>query len=183
MLIDLDGEANVPALWSGALLVAAAASARATAGADSRGARWPWWPLALLFLFMAADEVLRVHEWLERLTELDWQVLYLPVMAAAAAAALTAVLRLRESPRLVAGLLAAGAAWMLAQVLEALQWDDDRQVSGYGKLMVGEEILEMAGSLGFTLTLLAAAERFRSRAHDDPFGCAGRATAATSSRG
>ena len=162
-LIDLEREANLPALWSGFLLVAAAASALAAARADGRGARWPWWPLALLLFFMAGDEVLRIHEWLERRSGIDWHVLYLPVIAAGAAAALGVVLRLRDDPVLAAGIVASGAAWALAQVLEALQWDGSRQVAGYGPMMVSEEILEMAGSLGFTLTLLAAAARFRSR--------------------
>lgn len=168
-LIDLEDELNVPAFWSGFLLVTAAASALATARADGRGGRWPWWPLALLLLFMAGDEVVGVHEWLERQTGIDWQLLYLPLFAAGAAAALGAVLRLREYPRLAAGFLASCGAWVLAQVLEALQWDGDRQVGLYGEMMAGEEILEMVGSLGFTLTLLAAAERLRSRAHGRPF--------------
>jgi hypothetical protein len=163
-LIDLDGEGNVPAVWSGLLLVAAAVSALATARADRRGARWPWWPLAVLFLFMAGDEVLGLHEWLEIQTDVDWQLLYLPVMAVGAAAGLGALLRLRDHPRLAAGFLAAGGAWALAQVLEALQWDGGRRVGAYGELMAGEEILEMAGSLGFTLVLLAAAARLRSGA-------------------
>jgi hypothetical protein len=163
-VIDLDGEGNVPAIWSGFLLLAAAASALATARADAGGARWPWWPLAVLFLFMAGDEVFGLHEWLESQSGVDWQMLYLPVMAVGAAAGLGALLRLRATPRLAAGFLASGGAWALAQVLEALQWDGGRQVAAYGELMAAEEILEMAGSLGFTLTLLAVAEQLRSRA-------------------
>jgi hypothetical protein len=162
-VIDLDGEGNVPAIWSGLLLVAAAGSALATARADRRGARWPWWPLALLFSFMAGDEVFGLHEWLEIQTGVDWETLYLPVMAVGAAAGLGAVLRLRECATLAAGFLAAGGAWAIAQVLEAVQWDGDRPVAAYGELMAAEEILEMAGSLGFTLVLIAAAERLRSR--------------------
>jgi len=162
-LFDLAREVNVPAFWSGFLLVAAAASALAAARADGRGARWPWWPLALLLLFMAGDEVLRIHEWLERQSGIDWHVLYLPLMAVGAAAGVGAVVRLRHHPVLAAGIVASGAAWALAQVLEALQWDGSQQVGAYGPMMLTEEILEMAGSLGFTLTLLAVAERFRSR--------------------
>ena len=162
-LIDLAREMNLPAFWSGLLLLTAGASALAAARADGRGARWPWWPLALLLFFMAGDEALRIHEWLERQSGIDWHLLYLPVMAVGAAAALGAVLRLREHPALAAGIVASGAAWAFAQVLESLQWDGSRQVGGYGPMMVSEEILEMAGSLGFTLTLLAVAERFRSR--------------------
>lgn len=120
-LIDLDGEDNVPAIWSGLLLIAAAASALATARADRGGARWPWWPLAVLFIAMAGDEVFGLHEWLEVRTGLDWQLLYLPVMLVGAAAGLGAAVRLRKLPRLAAGFLAAGGAWAVAQVLEALQ--------------------------------------------------------------
>jgi hypothetical protein len=165
ILIALDREANVPAFWSGFLLVAATAAALTTARDDRRGARWPWWALAVLLLAMAGDEVFGLHESLERQTGIDWQLLYLPVMAAGAAAAIAALARLREHPRLAAGFLVSCGAWGLAQVLEALQWDGARKVSGYGELMALEEILEMAGSIGFTLTLFAAGAWLRSRAH------------------
>jgi hypothetical protein len=165
VLIALDGEANVPAVWSGFLLVAATAAAVATARVDRRGARWPWCALAVLLLAMAGDEVFGLHESLERETGIDWQLLYLPVMAAGAAAAIGALLRLREDPRLAVGFLVSCGAWGLAQVLEALQWDGARQVSAYGEMMALEETLEMAGSIGFTLTLFAAGASLRSRVH------------------
>jgi len=163
-LLDLDGEANVPAVWSCFLLLAGAASALATGRADRGGARWPWWPLAGLLLFMAADELLGFHEWIERATGTDWEMLYAPVMLVGAAAGAGVLLRLRDHPRLAVGFLAAGGAWALAQVLEALQWDGGRPVDAYGELMAAEEILEMAGSVGFILVLVAAAERLRSQA-------------------
>jgi hypothetical protein len=162
-LFTLDAEQVVPAIWSGFLLLLAAAAALAVARADRADARWRWWPLAVLFCFMAGDETMGLHEWVERRTQVDWQLLYLPLMAAGGAAALGALQRLRTFPTLVAGLVASCGAWVLAQALEALQWDGGRQVRGYGEMMVSEEVLEMAGSLGFALTLLTAARWLRDR--------------------
>jgi hypothetical protein len=153
-LFTLDAEANVPALWSGFLLLLAAVAAVRVARADRRGGAWPWWPLAVLFFFMAADEVAGLHEELERQTGVDWQLLYLPLIAGGGAAALGALVRLREQPALAARFLAACAAWGLAQVLEALQWHGAQRAAGYGEMMVAEETLEMIGSLVFALTLL-----------------------------
>ena len=159
-LLVLDAEATLPAAWSGFLLVLAAAAAVTTA--RSQGARWPWWALALLFGFMAFDEVVGLHEWLERHAGVDWQLLYLPLMGVGAAAALVALWRLRRLPQLAVGFAASGGAWAVAQALEALQWDGGHPVNAYGAMMVAEEVLEMAGSLGFAFTLLAAAERLAS---------------------
>ena len=138
-LLMLDAEATLPAAWSGFLLVLAAAAALATA--RSQGARWPWWALALLFGFMAFDEVVGLHEWLERHTGVDWQTLYLPLMGVGAAAALVALLELRRLPQLAVGFAASGGAWAVAQALEALQWDGGHPVGGYGAMMVAEEVL------------------------------------------
>ena len=50
--------------------------------------------------------------------------------------------------------LASGACWVGAQLLEALQWEDDGPAPGYTWMMVVEETLEMAGSAFLLLALL-----------------------------
>ena len=155
VLFTLDAEGNVPAIWSGfLLLLAGVAGVRAT---RTDGRPWPWWPLAALLLFMAADEVAGLHEAIERHTGVDWQLLYLPVIASGGAAAVGALIVLRGRPWLAAGFCAACAAWAFAQLLEALQWDGAHPAAGYGAMMVGEESLEMVGSLVFAFVLLELA--------------------------
>jgi hypothetical protein len=156
---DLDDELKLPAFAAALILLLAALTARAAAAADRDGA-WPWIVLAGLFALMAADEVVSLHEALEDLFAVDWQILYLPVMAAGGVAWLVALLRLRRLP-VAAALLAAGAAaWAIAGVLESVQWvgprETERAIEGYGILMGVEELLEMGGSAAFALAPLIA---------------------------
>ena len=158
---DLDAEFTVPALASAALLLCASAAAAGVHGARPAVRRWHWAGLAGLFLLMAVDEATGLHEALERLSFVDWQTLYLPVMAFAVVLWALAFLELATFERL---LFAGGAlAWGAAQVLEALEWtgplDAERAVDGYGVLMGFEELLEMAGSALFALALLLAIRR------------------------
>jgi hypothetical protein len=156
---DLDDELKLPAFAAALILLLAALTAWAAAAADRDGG-WPWIVLAGLFALMAADEVVSLHEGLEDLFAVDWQTLYLPLMAAGGVAWLVALLRLRRLP-VAAALLAAGAvAWGIAGVLESVQWvgprEDERAIEGYGILMGVEELLEMGGSAAFALAPLIA---------------------------
>src|ERR687895_304413 len=113
---DLDDELKLPAFAAALILLLAALTARLAAAVDPAGG-WPWIVLAALFTLMAADEVVSLHEALEDLFAVDWQILYLPVMAAGGVAWLVALLRLRRLP-VAAALLAGGAAaWAIAGVL------------------------------------------------------------------
>jgi hypothetical protein len=157
---DLDSEFRVPAFVGALLLVAAAIAAWLAASTEPRGS-WPWLVLAGLFVVMGVDEAAGTHEALEDLTGVDFQTLYLPLMAIAGVAWLAALRRVRRIP-LAAVLLALGAAaWAGAQVLEAVQWSGPREsevaVDGYGILMGIEEVLEMCGSAAFALGPLIAA--------------------------
>ena len=157
---DLDSEFKVPAFMAALLLVAAAIAAW-LAGSTEPSGSWPWLVLAGLFVLLGVDEAAGAHEALEDLTGVDWQTLYLPVMALAGVAWLAALGRVRRIP-LAAVLLTAGAvAWAGAQVLEAVQWSGPREsevaADGYGILMGIEEVLEMCGSAAFVLGPLIAA--------------------------
>ena len=120
--------------------------------------------------FMAVDEALQVHEHLEKWTGIDWPVLYLPLMAAAGIAALALLRRHRDVRWVAPTLVAGGACWAIAVVLEKVQWNPDRpgnKSPHYTEYMVTEELLEATGSYLFavalTLVVRAASERRRER--------------------
>jgi peptidoglycan/LPS O-acetylase OafA/YrhL len=140
-LFYLDGEYNVPAIFSAAVWLLASVSLFAAGRARERGwRRHIWTALAAALLYLALDEALGLHEKLEARTGVDWQLLYLPFLVATAAAGLYVLLRSRGATRWL--LLGAGAAAFVAQVLEVVQWDGDEPVDSYRQLMVPEEILE-----------------------------------------
>jgi len=78
---QLGAEGGTSALFSTGLLVAAAALAVLLGtGRFAPGGLATWLALAAFLAFMAFDELLGVHEALERRTGIDWQLLYLPVV-------------------------------------------------------------------------------------------------------
>jgi hypothetical protein len=140
-LFYLDGEYNVPSIVSAALWLFASLSLYAAGRAREHGPRRHIWTgLAIALFYLALDEALGFHEKLEGRTGVDWQLLYVPLLIAIAAAGLYVLLQSHGAARWL--LLAAGAAAFLAQVLEAVQWDGDDPVDSYRQLMVPEEILE-----------------------------------------
>ena len=155
---DLDGELVVPAFFSAGLLAAAAIAAWRARPA----ARWAV-VFAVLFAFMAGDELSGMHEALADVVGVRWPVLYAPLILAAGVAWLRAMRTLLGDRDPAALLLFGGAAaWFLAQVLEAVQWKDGEHVAGYYPMMYVEETLEMAGSALFLLTFVALAAARRS---------------------
>lgn len=113
---------------------------------------WIWWPL---LAWLALDEGSAVHERLERLSGIDWQLLYIPVMAVAAVAWWGVVRRYRRQARIAALLLTGAVVWVVALALELVQnWGGSPvQAAIYVPTMIAEEALEMIGS---TVLLLAA---------------------------
>ncbi len=158
---NLDSEASV-ATWAAAALLWIAAGVWVLAAA-SGWSRWAWvWAAVLAWL--ALDEGNGIHERLERWSGVDWQLLYLPVLAVAWLAWVRIV---RTTPRRQAlGIIGGGAAWALALALELVQnWGGEPiRASLYDPMMVAEETLEMVGALLF---LLAALDRLRP---DTPAG-------------
>jgi len=140
-LFYLDGEYNLPSIFSAALWLFASLSLYAAGRAREHGLRRQVWTgLAVALIYVALDEALSFHERLEGRTGVDWQLLYLPLLIVITAAGLYALLQSHGAARWL--LLAAGAAAFLAQMLEAVQWDGDDPVDAYRQLMVPEEILE-----------------------------------------
>ena len=151
--VGLNGEWTLPALYSALLLLAAGALAiRASATLERPHRFTPLLVLGGLFVYMAVDEVLTLHELLEEAVHLAWWKLYAPV---ALAAGVCAVLVLRRTWGLVAArwaLLAGSACWLVAQLIETQQYDGAELVHRW--TILPEEVLEMTGSLLFVVAML-----------------------------
>jgi len=153
-LFNLDGERNVPATFSAALWVGVAVLALLVARA---GAGKAWAVLAIPILFVAADEFAEIHERLERITGIDWQILYSPLAIVAAVLWVVIGTRLR---RLGAGFglfAAATVAGAVSQVLEKLEYGPHDEIRpGFREMVVSEELLEMIAALLLGLSFLTA---------------------------
>lgn len=149
-----DGERNLFTAVSASALLTAAASI----GGACRRQALPATSVTLgaVLAGMAVDEWLQLHEHVERRLGIDWNVLYLPIVALAGASALLAVRRLWPS-RSALLLLAGGTCWFVAYLLEDLQWDATNNMHRYYlSLMVSEELLELGGSLLLAASALLA---------------------------
>ncbi|MEM6916480.1 MAG: hypothetical protein AAF491_07940 [Verrucomicrobiota bacterium] len=110
--------------------------------------------LAALFLFMGADECLKIHETMEKLTGVDWQILYLPIILAAGIGWIQVIRLFCGAGRFL--WFAGAVAWASSQLFEAAQWGwwvAETKVNGYIFLMTAEEILEMLGSAFFLVAV------------------------------
>lgn len=156
-IVDLDAEHNVPALWSGGLLLTAAAlSIELRHHARLR----PVMGLAGLLAFMGVDEIVTIHEHLEAWSGVDWELLYAPLIALAALAVAVCWSRLGDTPWARPALGAGALLWAGAQALEVAEWDGATAVAAYDLMMVTEELGEMAGSLMFVVALLCIRRRW-----------------------
>ncbi len=108
-------------------------------------------------LFVAADEFGEIHERLERITGIDWQILYSPLGLVAAGLWVLVGRRLREL-RAGFGLFVGGTVCaVVSQVIEEVEYGaNDQRVSAFDELVVGEELLEMLAAVLIGLALLAA---------------------------
>lgn len=150
---DLDSELTAAAFVSGAALALAGACCLWAASRTVGGA--PMVVLGVGLLAMSADEVLRLHEQLESRAQVDWQVLYSPV-AVCFLVAFVLVARRRRGERWFLGPWVAGAGfWLLAQTLEAVQWDGAVRRDHYVVLMITEELGELLGTGCFAVAAWA----------------------------
>ncbi|MCW2509515.1 MAG: hypothetical protein JWP68_2663 [Modestobacter sp.] len=148
-----DAEYRFPAFYSCLLLLLAGAAGVALA---RRGVAHL--VLGLGLLFMALDELLAIHEALENRTGVDWQLLYLPGLAVAAVVLVGVFRSARQDSPLAVPVLAVGlGCWVVAQALEALEWDGATQRAGYLPMMFSEELLEMLGTVAILVALLLVA--------------------------
>ena len=154
---NLDGERNVPAVFSAALWTVVSGLAVLVGRAD----RWrAWYAFAVVTLVVAADEFGEIHERLEHKTGIDWQLLYLPVGILAAVLFVAIGRRLwRLGVGFTPFAVAAGAG-VVSQLLEQVQYgENDEPVRGYRVMVVSEEVLEMTAALLIGLAFLAVLNR------------------------
>ena len=172
---SLDGEANVPAWFSSALLLSAAALlALVAVDAFLRRERWArhWTGLSLVYVLLSLDETAEIHErigsWLRAHLDLHGPLHYAGVIPALALAAFVGIafLRfLRALPRVTrVGIVVAAALYVFgAAGVEAMSgwWAESHQGST-ALLLVStvEENLEMAGTTIFILVVLHYLARF-----------------------
>jgi hypothetical protein len=144
---NLDSEVSVATRFSAALLWAAALwwLLVAVVARPRQLGLWFWWPV---LAWLALDEGAAIHEKLERWSGIDWQLLYVPVMALGGLAWLGVVRRFRSRPRIVALLMAAAVAWIAVLILELAQnWGgSSAEAAIYVPTMIIEEALEMIGA-------------------------------------
>jgi len=180
VLFDVNGEANLVAWLSAAVLLAIATAAATAAAADRASGKprrqWLGWALmAALFVVLSIDESAGLHELIgekaHRLLDVDalpslytWVLVVAPVGLAAAALMIwwfSRTLGLASPTGRLA--LAAVALWLVVPVLEAL----DPSLGGPVALSVVEESLETIGEalmLAALLVYLSARGRLRALA-------------------
>ena len=151
-VLDLNAEQTLPALFSGALLVAAGGLALMLwRVAPPGGPHREWWrALAVVFTLLGIDEVAALHEEVQDATGIHPGQLVLLPLVAVAGAAWIATLRYLTGQAAARWLWIGGAgAWALSQAIDATQ-PRERFVWS----VVPEESLEMAGSALFAIALL-----------------------------
>lgn len=152
-LFDLDRELNLVAFFSSLLLFGNALMIAKLIQQKYLSRRS--FLLAAIFLFMALDEMLIIHETLEIVLATDWQIIYLPIMLFAGLGWIQVLLRSSGTVR--ASWFLGATAWALSQLLEQWQWIDGPggsiEAIHYNVMMVTEELLEMIGSTLFLYAL------------------------------
>jgi hypothetical protein len=167
---DVSGEVRegglfVPVLFSWAVLFSAGVAYVLRARwAETNAEQYAWLGLGLFLAFMAFDELLMIHETVENRLGVDWQLLYLPVVAVGGIAYLWL---LRDMPRWSLGqvmFLAAAGLWCFSQVLEKLEFTDgDVPVAHYRVYDGLEKVVQFTGSTLFLLVGVLVLERIFSR--------------------
>lgn len=165
-LANLDSELSIATYFSAILLWSAAAGWLLAALATQPQVRslWIWW---IVLAWLALDEGAAIHERIERWSGVDWQILYLPILAIAAVAWWGVVRRYRNQEHINPLLLAGAIAWAVTLLLELIEhWGGEPATPiVYNSAMVTEEVLEMAGS---TLFIVAAVLALRGAVRRAP---------------
>jgi hypothetical protein len=157
-IFDLDGERNVPATYSAALWTCLAVLAVLLGRVeDGPGAARIWFGLSAPLLLVAADEFGEIHERLERITGIDWQILYSPLGLLAVFLWVLVGRRLRALGAGFGLFVAGTVCGAVSQVLEAVEYGpNDQEIRAFDELVVAEELLEMVAALIIGLALLTA---------------------------
>jgi len=162
LLFSLQQELNVPAFFSALLWVGAGLAALCAATATDGRTALAWRVLGVVLVYLGFDELFMLHERLEKLVGFSYQRLYAPLMLTAGLAGLRILWESRRDPVVVALLVVGGACAASAQLIDLLQWDNDRLVWPYWTI-VPEELLEMTG-----LVLVGLSGLFRLQRETGP---------------
>lgn len=174
-LVDLDQEMNIPTVYSAlailvcsALLAVIARSRRLVEGAhDDRH----WWALSLIFVGLALDELLSLHEELtgrvelgavSRVTLFSWVVVGAGFVVVVAAAFSRFLMRLPAATRrlfLLAGVLFVTGTIVMEAAGGYLGGPGRQDSLAYLIVAHVEEVLEMAGIVVFIYALLSFLRR------------------------
>ncbi|WP_409332708.1 hypothetical protein [Trujillonella humicola] len=171
-LLDTDGEGNIPAWFSSALLLSiAAVSAGISSAAEPAlsGGRWHWRVLAAIFAYLSMDELAQIHEETipavaelvpqEGVLTFGWVVIAAPLVLVFVLAYLPFLLRLPRRTALLlvaAGALYVGGALGMELVSGWIYSEGDGFASpAYVWATTVEELGEMAGATLCLATLLA----------------------------
>jgi hypothetical protein len=165
MPLGLNTEFSIPAVFSAILLLSAAALAHLASRAYPPRPSVALRLVSALFAFMGIDELLVIHEGLENLTNQSWQTLYAPLVVLGGIAWLISLAQLRTVPLAPWSFVAGAAAWVVSQVFELQQYDDEVLVARW--MVLPEEALEMVGSLLFVLALLLGVQAWVARSESD----------------
>ncbi|MFA9271528.1 MAG: hypothetical protein ACEQSX_12355 [Baekduiaceae bacterium] len=161
--LNLDGEGNLAALFSTALLAAAAASALLLSGAlngAQRGAHLAAAVMALVLAAMALDEWRVLHERLEGLGGLSWTYWYAPIPLTAMVAGVVVSRVLDRRARCYLGL--GFIAWVAAAGIETFLWGPGPLFQD-PRTMPIEETLEMLAAISIAAGLLRGAAQWQRR--------------------
>lgn len=163
-LFNLDGERNVPAVFSAFLWLGVALLALLVGRASKGRLELAWKLLAVLTLVLAADELVEVHEHLQFYAGIDWQILYAPLGLTALVLWVVLGRWLRQVGAGFVPFLGAAACVAIAEIFEAFEINsrgDPRP--GFRVMVVSEELLEMTAALLVGLSALAALRAVTSR--------------------
>lgn len=154
---DLDGERNVPSTYSAALWASAALVAVLLGRVEHGRTARVWQILSVTLLYVSFDEFAEIHERLERITGIDWQILYSPLGIVALVLWVVVGRRLRELGAGFGLFVVGTISGVTSQVLEAVEYGEhDRRVAAFNELVVAEELLEFAAAVLIGLAFLTA---------------------------
>lgn len=154
-LANLDSETSIATYFSAALLWTTAAGwfLVALSARPPERSLWVW---SAILSWLALDEGAALHERVEKWSGVDWQVLYLPILAVAVLAWRGVVRRYRHQEPIDRLLFAGAIAWAAALLLELIQnWGGEPVTAViYNPAMITEEGVEMVGSTVFLIAAL-----------------------------
>jgi hypothetical protein len=164
-----EGGYFVPVLFNWwMLLFAGVAAVVRSRWAETHAEQFAWIGIGLFLAFMGFDELLMIHERVEYRLGVDWQVLYVPVVAVGGIAYLMLLKRMPRWSLAQVMWLTAASFWFISQIFEKLEYRaGDVEVPHFRVLDGIEKVFQFTGSALFLLVALLALERALNRPSPD----------------